>query len=524
MHFLKNALPEKYLFGIFILIAFGSLFPWLGTTPLFDEDEGYFSEVSREMAVSGNYLTAYLNGKPEYDKPVLTYWTQAASFKLFGFNEFAARFPSALATFIWGIAMFIFVRRKIDINTAFCAALFMISAIQMTITGKAAIADALLNLFITLAMFSVFNYFESGKTSALCYAALFTGVGVLTKGPVAVMIPVVVGLLYAIITKKMALWVRAAVSPAAWAIFLAVALPWYVLEYFDQGDAFLKDFFIKHNIERFQSAMEGHYGSFFYYVPVILIGTLPHVWLLFSTLRNFHRFLKKPLLLYCALWFGFIFIFFSLAATKLPHYIIYGYTPVFIFYAVTYLSLKSYRKYIAIGLGVLMIFTILPLCITLIKPLIGDQFALIVIESAGTYFDSYYFLQCGVCIMILASVFRLAKTDRLKIALITACVYLFFINSVLMPRLGGLMQSPVKEAALLARQKNYDIVIYRHTLPSFIFYRQEFVREGEPEIDDIIVTKKTRLKTIKAYETLYEKNGLVMARVLEPRIDTNKHE
>jgi len=515
MHLLKSALPEKWLFGIFILVAFVSLFPWLGATPLFDEDEGYFSEVAREMAVSGNYLTAYLNGKPEYDKPVLTYWAQAASFKLFGFNEFAARFPSALATFIWGIALFIFVRRHTDMNTAFCAALFMVSAIQMTITGKAAIADALLNLFITLAMFSVFSYFQSGQTSSLCLAAFFTGVGVLTKGPVAVMIPVVVGLLYALITKKMALWLRAAVSPLAWAIFLAVALPWYVLEYLDQGSAFLQDFFIKHNIERFQSAMEGHYGSLFYYAPVILIGTLPHVWLLFTSLRNFRRFIKQPLLLYCALWFGFVFIFFSLAATKLPHYIIYGYTPVFIFYAVAYLSLKSYRKYLAIGLGVLMIFTLLPLGIVLIKPLIGDEFARIVMQSAGAYFDLNYFLQGGACLFILAGVFWLWETDRLKIVLITACVYLFFINAVLMPRLGGLMQSPVKEAALLARQNDDDIVIYRHTLPSFIFYRQKFVREGDPKPNDIIVTKKTRLKTIKRYETLYEKNGLIMARVLE---------
>ena len=167
-------------------------------------------------------------------------------------------------------------------------------------------------------------------------------------------------------------------------------------------------------------------------------------------------------------------------------------------------------------MGVLIIFTILPLCINFIKPLIGDAFALIVIESAGTYFDFSYFLQCGICILILSGVFWLSETDRLKIVLITACVYLFFINSVLMPRLGGLMQSPVKEAAFLARQKNYDIVIYRHTLPSFIFYRQKFVREGEPEPHDIIITKKTRLKTIKAYKTIYEKNGLVMARVLEP--------
>ena len=84
-----------------------------------------------------------------------------------------------------------------------------------------------------------------------------------------------------------------------------------------------------------------------------------------------------------------------------------------------------------------------------------------------------------------------------------------------MPRLGGLMQSPVKEAALIARQNNDDVVIYRHTIHSFIFYRQKLVREDAPVPNDIIITKKTRLNTIKAYETLYEKNGIVMARVIE---------
>ena len=88
-----------------------------------------------------------------------------------------------------------------------------------------------------------------------------------------------------------------------------------------------------------------------------------------------------------------------------------------------------------------MIFTILPLGIALIKPLISDPFARIVIGSASAYFDSYYFLQGGVCLIILAGVFWLSETDRLKIAIVTACVYLFFINSVLMPRLGGLAVS-----------------------------------------------------------------------------------
>ena len=146
MNVLRTAIPESKLFYILVILAFFSLFPLLGQMPLFDEDEGYYAEVTREMLERGNYVTAYLNGRPEYDKPILLYWCMAISFKVFGVNEFGARFPSALATLIWALALFFFVRRHLDTHKAFLAALFLISSIQITITGKAAIADALLNL------------------------------------------------------------------------------------------------------------------------------------------------------------------------------------------------------------------------------------------------------------------------------------------------------------------------------------------------------------------------------------------
>ena len=121
---------------LFIALAL-SFFATLGMLPLFDLDEGAFSEATREMLESGNYLTTYLNGELRFDKPILIYWLQAVSVKLFGLNEFAMRFPSALAASFWVIATFIFVKKQSDIQKAFLSAFFMLCSLQITIIAKA---------------------------------------------------------------------------------------------------------------------------------------------------------------------------------------------------------------------------------------------------------------------------------------------------------------------------------------------------------------------------------------------------
>ena len=97
----------RFLVALAIIIL-ASFFLGLGSAPLFDVDEGAFSEATREMLVSKNYLTTYLNGTPRFDKPIFIYWLQAVSIKLFGINEFAFRLPSALAGTVWATVDFSF--------------------------------------------------------------------------------------------------------------------------------------------------------------------------------------------------------------------------------------------------------------------------------------------------------------------------------------------------------------------------------------------------------------------------------
>jgi len=516
MKLFMRALSERHYTIILVTVAFLSLIAPLAGTPLFDEDEGYFAEVSREMLESGNFITAFLNGKPEYDKPILIYWLQAASFRIFGLNEFAVRLPSAIATFLWVMALYGFVRRYFDRQTAFLSGIFLISAVQITITGKAAISDALLNLFLALTMFRFYDFVHRQKARYLYEVFLYAGSGFMTKGPVAVVVPAAVGFLFCLFQRRMSLWLRAVFNPVGILIFLAVALPWYVLEYLDQGDAFIQDFFFKHNLERFQSPMEGHGGSLLYFIPVVLIGTLPHSGLwnpMASRLRSWWR---EPVRKFGMIWFGFVFLLFSLAGTKLPHYIIYGYTPLFILYALTFREIEKFQAYFLPAFLFLLLLTVLPALVPVVAPFITDRFAVLMMASVPEYFGTSYYLFSGGLLILLVAVFYYRRPERTKLALIVSVVFLIMINAVLMPRVGALMQGPVKEAALIARQKNYDVVMWGYYLPSFIFYSGKFVTQRNPAAGDILITKRTHLEELQEYEIIYEKNGIVLAKVIEP--------
>lgn len=501
---------------VLLIIAFLSLFPLLGSAPLFDEDEGYYAEASREMLETGNYLTAHVNGLPEYDKPILIYWIQALSISIFGLNEFAVRFPSAIATFLWMLAIFNFTRRNIGTSSGFFAALFFISAIQITITGKAAIVDSVLNLFLTLCMFHLYEYLQK-RNHQIYLAAIYAGLAFLAKGPVAVVIPFGVSLVYCLFQRQMDIWIKMVFNPLAILIFASLALPWYVLEYMEHGMVFIQDFFLKHNLERFSRTFEGHSGSLFYYIPVFIIGTLPHSSLLVPLISEIRKLFRQDFYRFCLIWVGFVLVLFSLASTKLPHYILSAFTPLFILYGSVYDRMEKIKTYLFLPAFFLLIFMLAPLFIPFILPYVQDEFAACVMESARPVFGSGYFLVCGILTSAVILLFFIRHSAGfLKPAIVVSLAFLVLVNLLLMPRIGELMQSPVKEAAdMIKRKPEEPVVMWGHYLPSFMFYSRQFVEIRNPVSGDLLITKKTRLTEVGPHEIIYEKNCIALVRVLE---------
>ena len=508
--FIEKFGPAAILLGIF----FGFFFQ-LGSVPLFDLDEGAFSEATREMILSGNYLTTYLNGELRFDKPILIYWFQAASVHLFGLNEFALRLPSALAATLWAGVLYLFTKRFFGIKTAVTATFMMTTALQISIISKAAIADALLNLFIAASMFGIYLYYATRDKRYLYGVFVLIGLGALTKGPVAVMIPLAVSFIFFALKRELGFWLKTVFNPVGLLLFLLVAGPWYVLEYLDQGQKFLDGFFFKHNLSRFNTSFEGHSGSLFYYVPVLLIGLLPFTSVLFTSLRNIKTWFGDDMHKFFAIWFLFVFIFFSFSGTKLPHYVIYGYTPLFVIMALNIDKMRSDRL-LLLPLALLFAFLLfLPEIATLIKPLVKDRFAQLVIESAPAEFGTFYRLYFAASLAILLAMMFAPKMQRVNKLVVLGLLSVIGINGFVIPTYAKIAQQPVKEAALLAKERNLDVNMWKLNMPSFIVYSEKLVAKTTPQAGEIVITKKTNLDDFNATEIIYEKHGIVLAKIIK---------
>ncbi|MFZ4524600.1 MAG: ArnT family glycosyltransferase [Chlorobium sp.] len=495
------------------ILIFVSFFAALGSAPLFDVDEGAFSEATREMMLSKNYLTTYLNGAPRFDKPILIYWLQLASVSLFGLNEFAFRLPSALAGTAWTVSIFLFVRKEADNHQAFLAATMMVLSLQVIVIAKAAIADGLLNCFLAITMFALLHYYKTNSKHALHLAFAAAGFGMLTKGPIALVIPFAVSFLFSLQERTLKKWLGMVLSPSGIVLFLAIALPWYLLEYRDQGMAFINGFFFKHNISRFNSSFEGHSGSLFYYVPVIILGLMPFTGLFFTVLFKAKVLFSDSTNRFLFIWFGFVFLFFSLSGTKLPHYMIYGYTPLFILMARALPSSSHPWRFVLWPLLLLAGLASLPLFLERALPEINDAYIKALLAGATELMGETYLFVVIACIVGVTAIQFLPHFSAGGKMVATGLVFSLLINFYLMPLAGKLLQEPVKEASLLAKKEHYKIVMWKTYNPSFLVYSESFVEKRSPKPGEIVLTTVKQLDKLDHPTILYSKYGMVMAKL-----------
>ena len=496
------------------LIVVFSLFAGIGSVPLFDEDEGAYSEVTREMLASGDYITPRLNGETFFHKPPMIYWAQAASVRLFGLNEFALRLPCALASTGWALMLFGFARRYYSARIAWYAVFFMVTSLQTSIVAKAALADAFLNLFLTLAMFSIFAYYRDQRRRYVYMAFIAMSLGFLAKGPIAVLIPFVVSGIFFGIKRRWVDWFKAIFNPVGWICLLLIALPWYVALYLQHGSGFIDEIFFTHNVARFQTAFEGHSGSIFFYLPVILLGMQPNTAFLLKALSRLRSLVRDDINLYLAVWFGFVLIFFSLAGTKLHHYIIYGYIPLFLIMAQAAEDLRHFFYQLVWPLAFVLVLFFLPQIAQLVQPHITDEFAALVVAGVQDNFGWGYRTAVGVTLLALVSLLYFRTVPQTVRTACIGVVVLAVTHVSVLPIAGRIMQQPVKEAALIAKTQNYDVNMWQMSYHSFSVYRQGLVAKGEPDRGDIVITKINKLNKVRAYEVLYQKHGIVLARIL----------
>ncbi len=523
---MTEAFPELTFWrrrGPLLLLGFAmflGFFQNLGNAPLFDRDEGAFSEATREMVESGNYISTTLNGDPRYDKPILTYWVQAVGVAVLGWNEWGLRLHSALAAILWVLVVWGFARRQWDDTTGWVAGMLTATSLWVMVIGRAATADALLNLFLTLTLVDLFRFWKEDRKAPLFRVFLWTGLGFLTKGPVAIAVPLASAFLLALFRGQVWRFVKAIFHPAGWAIFFAVAGPWYWAIYRMDGQAFIDGFFLGHNLNRFADTMEGHGGALYYFIPVVLLILLPHTSLFVKTLGKIRKANRSDLELFLWLWFAFVFVFFSVSSTQLPHYLLYGATPLFLLMARYREELKNRLLTLLPALLFCGLLFFLPELWQLSKPWVDDAFTLAIMTVAPEAFDMGYRVWTGLGLAAVAGLLVFSPwkpwQDLMAAGLIVAATVAFG----LVPTYGEIQQGPTKEAALLARQEGWDVVMWRLDMPSFALYYGDITPLREPEAGEVVFTRVTRLDGLeKPTEVLFQKGGIVLARALTPEND-----
>jgi 4-amino-4-deoxy-L-arabinose transferase-like glycosyltransferase len=506
---------SRPLAALALLAILLSFFFALGRSPLFDVDEGAFSQATMEMFQRGDFLSTYLNGAPRYDKPILVYWLQAASVMLFGVNEFAFRFPSAACASLWVLLTFLFARQRLGSDTALLAAAIMATSFGVYLIGRAATADALLNMLIAASMFAAWLYLETTKRIWLYATFASIGLGFLAKGPVAILIPFTVTFAFCCLRRDVRTWARAVFDWRGLLLFAAIALPWYVFILQRDGWAFVQGFFLKHNLSRFGGPLQGHAGSLVYFFPVLLIGTLPFTAFLVRAVQRARAAWRDDLQCYLWLWFGFVFVFFSLSGTKLPHYLLYGMTGLFILMAIYAPELKLRFWALLPPLLFSLFLLVLPFLAARALPWIEDAYYREALADVGQYFGPGYYAYAAVGALLSVYFMLEHRFDLPRKLVISGIVGVVGLSAFVVPVGARIQQEPIKEAALLARDKGYQVIMWRLNAPSFSVYYGRPTPTRDPIPGDIVITKAKRLAELPGYgsEVLYAKNGIVLVRV-----------
>jgi 4-amino-4-deoxy-L-arabinose transferase-like glycosyltransferase len=339
----------------YALLFFGCvLFHILGTwsLPLIDRDEPRFAEASREMIQRRNYVVPYFNNQLRLDKPPLTYWAQIASYHAFGQNDFAARFPSAVAAALTSLTVFIWGRRIGEERLGWWAAIIFTLSLQTFVHAKAAVADMWLVFFVTLAHWTAYEVIQfrtrnpekPNQPSAISHQPLFwwsifylsLALGFLAKGPIA-WTPLLTVAVVIIFTRDWRLLGQFKFLRGISLMLIIVAI-WGIPALAQTNGEFFRVGIGRHVVSRSFTTLEGHgagsIGMYMLLLPFYLVTlfisffpwSIKLPWLVGKLWSNreaepdalgYHGSLMDT---YSLSGIAIIFVIFTLVSTKLPHY------------------------------------------------------------------------------------------------------------------------------------------------------------------------------------------------------------
>jgi 4-amino-4-deoxy-L-arabinose transferase-like glycosyltransferase len=543
-----SSLVTRHLSPVLLLLALSGLlfFLGLGSLGLTDRDEGSNAEAAREMVETGDWVSPTLNYQPRFAKPVFIYWLTAGAYELFGVSEFTARLPSALFSVALILLQYLFLSRLRGPAVGLLGALMLLLNLEVVAIGRMALTDGVLIFFTTLALYGFWLGLHAPSSSPLPLVGgedkgeggagggqdrerhwmwlFYVGMalGTLTKGPVGVAIPLLAIVPYLTLTKRWGQFWRTGFPLAGLCLLLLLAVPWYAAMLAIHGSQYTASAQAD-TVGRFLSTIGGHGGTLFFYVPVLLWGFFPWsgflIVALYQALKGYRQWaignrqdnptyspspiasrLPAPqeLEFFAALWVAAVFLFFSLSATRLPHYI----APLFPAAAILassywHRSLSDQAApgrraaiHVTMTLGYLMGFALAS------TPPLYDKFLDVIVKEfpvATQVTPGFGPVAAGLTLIIgcgMVGYFGLSEERRAGAfwaAGATIAIVLLLAIQVILPRFNTYFVAPMHELAYAAGVNlgpDDRLVLYGPARPSLIFYAKRkaiVIRPGEEE-------------------------------------------
>ncbi|MHB8453753.1 MAG: phospholipid carrier-dependent glycosyltransferase [Acidiferrobacterales bacterium] len=322
---------DLVILSLLIGILFGFM---LGSRALWEPDEGRYAEIPREMVATGDYVTPRLDGVKYFEKPILFYWMESASIKLFGLNEWSMRLWPALLGLAGCLATYAAGRRLYGRAAGLIAAVALATNILYYALARIVTIDMPVSVLLTVALlaFLLGTKEPAGTRRRILMWTfyVFAALATLAKGLIGIVIPgMVIGAWILLLNDWRLL--RLIYLPTGLVLLLAIAVPWHVFVA-RANPEFLHFYFIHEHFERYLTKVEHRYQPIWFFIPVILLGLYPWVVFLAQAVRQSlptswsNRHVERDAL-FLMLWAGLIFAFFSFSDSKLITYILPVFPP-----------------------------------------------------------------------------------------------------------------------------------------------------------------------------------------------------
>jgi 4-amino-4-deoxy-L-arabinose transferase-like glycosyltransferase len=325
--------PWIYLsLAVFVAVLWLAMLP---SRPLFNPDEGRYAEIPREMLSTGDWVIPHLNGLAYVEKPPLQYWATALSLRIFGHGEFGARFYTALCALgtlilVWWVGKELWGRAA-----GWRAAAVLASSMLFVVLGQLLTLDMSLTFYMTAALGGFLlgqrrphsdKALRAGKMERrwMLVAWAATGLGVMTKGLEAAVIPAAVLVLYTLYSRDWSPW-RRLYLPLGLPLLLVITVPWHWLAARRLPD-FLQFFFVHEHFSRYLTPSADREEAWWFFGVVLALGSVPWTVSVARVLasgwrRRAPRGQFEPTV-FLWVWVAFVCVFFSLSDSKLIPYIL----------------------------------------------------------------------------------------------------------------------------------------------------------------------------------------------------------